>query len=144
MHCPGLLSSENMLTDELDRWIPHPRLALLRTTSIENTHVWLFSCADRGAESCLKTIFFLAPDARGPNDDETIAVCRPVPITDDTWPTEVATARLWKLAFTPNGPLVYGWSGDQRATRLTPLRRDQDSTRGRVRSIAISPTLRNI
>jgi hypothetical protein len=63
----------------------------------------------------LQNDFFLAPDALGPNDDGTIAVYRPVPITDDTWPTELATTRLWKLAFTPNGPLVYGWSGDHRA-----------------------------
>jgi hypothetical protein len=38
--------------------------------------------------------------------DETFAIRRPITITDDTWPAELAKARHWKLAFTPSGPLV--------------------------------------
>lgn len=51
----------------------------------------------------------LSPDALAPNGDETLAIRRPVTITDDTWLPELARTRLWKLAFTPSGPLVYGF-----------------------------------
>ena len=51
--------------------------------------------------------FPLSPDALGPNGDETFGIRRPITITDDTWPAELAKARHWKLAFTPSGPLVY-------------------------------------
>ena len=54
--------------------------------------------------------FFLSPDAFAPDGEETIAIRRPVPFTDDTWPIELAKRRLWKLAFTPSGPLVYGFN----------------------------------
>jgi hypothetical protein len=53
--------------------------------------------------------FFLSPDVLAPKGDETIAICRAVPINDDTRPPGLATTRLWKLAFTPSGPLVYGF-----------------------------------
>jgi hypothetical protein len=43
------------------------------------------------------------------NGDETFAIRRLVTITDDTRPAELAKTRLWKLAFTPSGPLVYGF-----------------------------------
>ena len=52
---------------------------------------------------------FVSLDPLSPNGDKTIAICRPVPITDDTRPPELATPRLWTLAFTPSGPLVYGF-----------------------------------
>jgi hypothetical protein len=55
--------------------------------------------------------FPLSPDALTSNGDETFAIRRPVTITDDTWPAQLAKTRLWKLAFTPGGPLVYGFHG---------------------------------
>jgi hypothetical protein len=54
--------------------------------------------------------FPLSPDAVASNGDETFAIRRLVTITDDTWPAELAKTRLWKLAFTPSGPLVYGFN----------------------------------
>jgi hypothetical protein len=57
----------------------------------------------------LQNEFPLSQDALAPNGDETIAIRRPVNITDDTWSAELAKTRLWKLAFTPSGPLVYGF-----------------------------------
>jgi hypothetical protein len=54
--------------------------------------------------------FPLSPDAVAPNDDVTFAIRHPVSITYDTWPAELAKTRLWKLAFTPSGPLVYGFN----------------------------------
>jgi hypothetical protein len=55
----------------------------------------------------LQNGFPLSLDALGTNGDETVAIRRPITITDDTWPAELAKARHWKLAFTPSGPLVY-------------------------------------
>ena len=52
--------------------------------------------------------FPLSPDGVSPNGDDTFASRWSVSITDDTWPAELAKTRLWKLAFTPSGPLVYG------------------------------------
>jgi len=40
---------------------------------------------------------FVSIDPLSPNGDKTIAICRPVPITDDTRPPELATPRLWTL-----------------------------------------------
>jgi hypothetical protein len=74
----------------------------------KETHVWLFP-AEIEDRVMLQNDFFLSPDAPPPKGDETIVICRPVPITDDTRPPELATTRLWKLAFTPSGPLVYGF-----------------------------------
>jgi hypothetical protein len=51
--------------------------------------------------------FPLSPDWVAPNGD--VASRWPVSITDDTWPAELAKTRLWKLAFTPSGLLVYGF-----------------------------------
>jgi hypothetical protein len=66
----------------------------------------------------LQNDFFVSPDALAPHGDETIAICRPVPVTDGTRPPGLATTRLWKLAFTPSGPLVYGFD---RAFASRPL-----------------------
>jgi hypothetical protein len=66
----------------------------------------------------LQNDFFLSPDALAPDGEETIAIRRPVPFSDDTRSAELATTRLWKLAFTPSGPLVYGfdrWSMVEKA-----------------------------
>jgi hypothetical protein len=49
----------------------------------------------------LQNEFQLSPDALAHNGDETLAIRRPATITEKT--------RLWKLAFTPSGPLVYGF-----------------------------------
>jgi hypothetical protein len=54
--------------------------------------------------------FPLSPDAVVPKDEETFAIRRSVIITYDNWPAELAKTRLWKLAFTPSGPLVYGFN----------------------------------
>ena len=53
--------------------------------------------------------FPLSPDGVAPNGDDTFASRWSVSITDDTWPAELAKTRLWKLAFTPSGPLIYGF-----------------------------------
>jgi hypothetical protein len=58
----------------------------------------------------LQNEFPLSPDALVLKSDETVAIRRPVTITDDTWTAELAKKRLWKLAFTPSGPLVYGFN----------------------------------
>jgi hypothetical protein len=57
----------------------------------------------------LQNDFFLSPDALAPDGEETIAIRRPVPFSDDTRSAGLATTRLWKLAFAPSGPLVYGF-----------------------------------
>jgi hypothetical protein len=61
--------------------------------------------------------FPLSPDTLILSSDETGAIRRRVTITDDAWPAEFAKTRLWKLAFTPSGPLVYGFDRSSAAEK---------------------------
>ena len=59
------------------------------------------TCLNRGQSHASKR-FFVSPDALAPDGDETTVICRSAPITDYTWPPELATAGLWKPAFKPS------------------------------------------
>jgi hypothetical protein len=99
-----------LLTGEADRHnSSHPNRHLLRKYSVKTLEYMVGYFLHIEDRVMLQNEFRHSPDALAHNGDETIAMRRPMTITDDTWPAELAKTRLWKLAFTPSGLLVYGF-----------------------------------